>query len=116
MEYDLKSGRIVLDGPGELQGASQGNTAGRYKMRWAHKMRVDPLVGEQLVTLLGGAEVTMTGMGSHSADGVPQSGTLWADEIRAWLTSPPGSGPAAPGSRKAGAPPMVVRPAPPPRD
>ncbi len=28
-------------------------------------------------------------MGARSADGAPQSGTLWADEIRAWLTSPP---------------------------
>ena len=52
------------------------------------QLLVEPLVGEQLITLLGGAMVKLTDMGPRSADGAPQSGTLWADEIRAGLPVP----------------------------
>jgi hypothetical protein len=98
VEYDLKSGRIVLDGPGTLQGASPGNAAGRYFAQWSHQLRVEPLVGEQLITIIGGAKVSMSDLGSRAADGSPQSGTLWADEIKAWLTSAPTGDPARKGS------------------
>jgi hypothetical protein len=103
VEYDLKTGRIVVDGPGTLQGAPARNPSGRYFAQWSRELRVEPLVGEQLVTLVGGAKVSLADMGPRSADGAPQPGTLWADEIRAWLTSPPPSG-AEPGARPAAAP------------
>jgi len=103
VEYDLKTGRIVVDGPGTLQGTSPRNPSNRYAAQWSHQLRVEPLVGEQLVTLLGGAMVKLTDMGSRSADGAPQSGTLWADEIRTWLASPP-PGAAEPGALPARAP------------
>ncbi|HEX4147248.1 MAG TPA: hypothetical protein VHY91_27370 [Pirellulales bacterium] len=103
VEYDMKTGRIVVDGPGTLQGAPARNPSGRYLALWSRQLLVEPLVGEQMVTLLGGAKVSMADMAPRSADGAPQSGTLWADEIRTWLTSPSSSG-APPTTAQAAAP------------
>ncbi|HTU23795.1 MAG TPA: hypothetical protein VMF30_00270, partial [Pirellulales bacterium] len=91
VEYDLKTGRIVVDGPGTLQGASPRNPSGLYAAQWSHQLRVEPLVGEQLVIVQGGAMVKLTDLGPRAADGSPQTGTLWADEIRAWLITTPTS-------------------------
>jgi hypothetical protein len=42
LEYDLKSGRVSLDGPGTLEGALPRNAAQKYQARWSKELRFEP--------------------------------------------------------------------------
>ena len=94
LEYDVKSGRISLQGTGNLQGAMPRNPAQKYQARWSKELRYEPQSSlpeagarqpAQMISLVGGAHVRIADIGSRGPNGVPQPAALSAEEIHAWL-------------------------------
>jgi hypothetical protein len=104
LEYDVKTGRISLQGTGNLQGAMPRNPAQKYQARWSKELRYEPQSSlpeagarqpAQMISLVGGAHVRIADIGSRGPNGVPQPAALGAEEIHAWL-DPAQSGEASP--------------------
>ncbi len=94
LEYDVKSGRISLQGTGTLHGAMQRNPAQKYQAQWSKELRYEPQSSlpeagsrqpAQMVSLVGGAHVRISDIGSRGPGGVAKPAALAAEEIHAWL-------------------------------
>lgn len=73
-----KLGRLLAVGPGTVVGAMADDPAQKYQAQWTRELRVRPHEQNQVVSLVGDAQVRYTDMGS-----------LAADEIHLWLRESP---------------------------
>ena len=102
LEYQVKSGRISLHGTGTLNGAMQRNPAQKYQAEWSKELRYEPESSlpeagsrepAQMISLVGGAHVRISDVGSRGSGGTAQPAALAAEEIHAWLEPTTAGGP-----------------------
>jgi len=92
-------GRVVCNGPGWLKGASPTNPNQLWEARWKSEFRVNPHEQQQIVTLLGQAQIRMA-----------ETGQLDGDELYLWLNETPVTGPPASAGVGTSPPKMQITP------